>query len=452
MALKNFSLPMLLGSIAIGLLAAFLSVVYLKYQERLLIAKLKGPESEKIEVIVASVDLPKGAVLGGNNLAVRAVPVEYVQPNTVTPDGFESIDGKMLLQPMKKGRALLQNFVVDVSAKDFSDTIPEGHRAITFQVDELNAIGGHARPGNRIDIYTLLPASLKGRDVKDIDLENISNESISQLASSALNGANKVIIPVLQNVLVLATGERAYGEYEEKYSAQAQAARQQFQANTYTTLTIDVTPKQGALLAQAEEYGDIYTLLRNREDTKNAGFSEISPESLFSNAISMQTGGSMLVTAEGKLFDTSKMTKTKDGFYVTANGKVFTKDGKPLDGVTVTEDGSVVTSTGEVLTADDIVVNENGTVTRANGEAIAGVTAKTVTDTEVTPDIKVDLSKVNLVEFLAGGNSKDGVAIPGVLPVLGAEGSEFISGEANTEKTKPPGLIPPVLPVPRVSQ
>jgi len=434
MALKNISFPMLIGAIVIGLLAAFLSVVYLKYKERELEARLKGPDNVEIQIVVASEDLGRGTVLSPANLAVRPIPAEFVHPSAVTPDNFDVVEGRLLIQPLAKGRPLLMDFISGGTAKDFSDIIQPGRRAVTFQVDELNAIGGHARPGNRIDIYAMLPSALKGAGLAQ-DLGNI-REAVDRISEAQ----GKIVIPVLQDVTVLATGPSAHGEFEEKYS-RLSLTRATQQKDNFTTLTIDVSPQQAALLAQAEEFGDLYTLLRNRNDNSTAGFSELTPASLFENARRMKSSKIKI--------NTKGLKEIAPGIFETADGKIITADGKELVGMSVNEKGEIVTSTGEVLDPSNIVVKEDGTVTTASGETIAGVRAEALkigdngellsstgeviagVTAEVVSTLEEALdSKLTIVEFIAGGNSKDGVAVPGILPVIGDPANSITPGEA----------------------
>ncbi len=506
MAIKNISLPMLVGAVVIGIAAAFMSVVYLKYKERQLEAALKGPEVANIAVVVASADLAKGAILNGGNLAVREIPADLVHPTAITPDSFDAIEGKLLIQQLAKGRPLLREFVAGGSAKDFSDVISKGRRAVTIQVDELNSIGGHARPGNHIDIYALLPGALKLQGIQGL------GSNLAGAAKSALQAAaqGKLVVPVLQDVQVLATGDSTHGEYEEKYSYAA--LNRVNQQTSYTTVTLNLTPMQASLLAQAVEYGDLLTMLRNRGDRSMADFAEISPASLFSNAKRMkaeaarnkevkintdglkevapgvfETADGRVVTANGKELvgmsvnadgqlvtstgeivqpdnlvvnadgsvttadgkaiagvtaealtissngdvlgsdgkviagvsaNTKGMKEIAPGIFETADGKVVTADGKELVGMSVNADGKLVTSTGEVIDADNIIVGKDGSVMTADGKEIAGVTTRELINDALN---NVFDTVPSTIEFLAGGNSKGGVAIPSVLPVIGID-------------------------------
>ncbi|MFT5258478.1 MAG: pilus assembly protein CpaB [Saprospiraceae bacterium] len=354
--LLRSSLGIFIVAILIGLLAAGLASLYIKLKGDAYLASLKGVDEVETSVVVATADLQPGTIISGANMSVRSMPVDFVHANAVSPRQFSLMDGKVLIEPMSQGSTLLRSFVDKEFADDFSDTLEIGRRAITMQVDELNAIGGLARPGNRIDIFVLLPpGSTDPADQRDM------------------------VIPVLQDLLVLAAGQETYGEYREKVLQQGRRPE-----DSFSNITVDVSPKEGALLTQAIDKGLIITLLRNRDDRGVASFAQILPVDLVKNAQEMvkryQEGDKFIVTEDGIVMTADGrvmegMTVTKDGFLVDENGNIMTKDGIILEGVTLNENGEVVTADGTVLKESEIVVNKDGTIGISNTKTLIGVTA-----------------------------------------------------------------------------
>lgn len=353
------------GAVIFGVVAALLAGLYLKLRGDAYLDSLRGRDSQVVRVVVASSDLEPGTVVGPEFFQVRAIPYNLVSQGTVRPGNFDAIVGRVLVEPLARGAALHRLFVDDTYALSFSDTIDEGRRAMTIQVDELNSIGGLARPGDKIDVFVLLPP--QPGDVSE------------------------TVIPVLQSVRVLAAGQEASEDYKEKLMTGDGPPPQRF-----SNITIDVAPREGALVAQAVEKGDLITLLRNRNDLSPVGFTRVGLQDLIAQAESLRKE--------------PPMEELQGGFYRDADGNVRTADGQILEGVTVDENGNVVTASGEILRADEIEITADGLVlNKATGELVAGVSAS---EAPLAPGEPLR------VEFIVGGVSKDGVATVGELPVL----------------------------------
>lgn len=516
---KKNTTSLLVGAIIFGIIAALGSILYLKIKEKAIRDALLAKEEQMIQVVVARGDLPKGTQIGNNNMATRSLPKQYVYKASVRPAEFGLYKGRYLTESLGKGTPLLSTMVKAEFSKDFSDTIGDGRRAMTIQVDEINTISGFIRPGNFVDLFVKLNTDIgvdakqalaaRAASLKTLSSESLAKEAQTLLASLSQNSLPaKSIIPVLQRVRVLATGQTATGDFQEKY----RYAKQQ-NPFSYNNLTLDVSPRQAALLATARDSGDLLALLRNRKDNSGATFTKVTPGDLLSNATSiasknllrakansaddyceikkgdinikdgtvynkrgkvvdylvarpdgsvvardgrevMNTAGAItpgfgmnshgkmitdpnvvvkncimmtkdgqilsgrgltvdkngrLITKDGKVIDAGniRVTKdgklitadgtilddtnimvgkdgkvmtandmrvTKDGFIVDKDGNVYTKDGKLLKGVTLGADGKVRSADGTVLKADDIVVNADGSVTTKDGKPIAGVT------------------------------------------------------------------------------
>lgn len=213
---------LLLIALSVGGLAAMAARSYLTHQMQAIEATAKG---KTVTVIVAKHDVPKGAVLSADNMAVRPIPVEYAQSTALTPDDFERVDGQRLGYPVKSGEMILWGLMETQRAPTFSAHVAAGRRAMTVPVDEINSISGMLEPGDAIDL----------------------------LATIDRNG-KRTTFPVMQDVTVMATGQRSQDD------AKSGTARQ------YSTVTIDTSPDQARLLIAAREAGKLTALLRNPQD------------------------------------------------------------------------------------------------------------------------------------------------------------------------------------------
>lgn len=200
--------------------AAFLANNYLRAQVEEIEARGKG---ENVKLVVAKKDMPKGATLGPDSLAVRSVPKEWAHSNAVTPEQFERIDRGALAYPAKRGEPLLWSQLEGDKVPTFSARVGSGRRAVTVPVDEISSISGLVEPGDRIDIMVTVR-----RD------------------------ARQLAFILLQSVPVLATGTKV-----EQGTDGREGARR-----TFTTITLDVNAEQARQVIAAREIGKITALLR----------------------------------------------------------------------------------------------------------------------------------------------------------------------------------------------
>jgi pilus assembly protein CpaB len=368
---------LLLGAIGFGIAAAILSVLYLKSREAAIVRSLKGEEQQMVAVVVAKDDLGKGTKVGPGFFAVRNMPGTFVHPNAIPPSEIEKYYGRFLTENLTRGKPLLINFMNETFPVDFSDLVSAGRRAITIQVDEVQSIAGLTRPGNKIDIYVNIPTKVAGYKDKEGGLDippelqqaalqaasqaGVSGETVQALQAGAENlglGGEKpadVILPVLQDVRVLATGREAYDEHLDSLSYPQQRTELNF-----TSMTVDVTPEQAALLSMAEDKGDLIAVLRNRNDKNTAEFTGITPFDLYSNASAMQQQAMLRKAAAA-----AGATIDENGNWVASDGTVISKDN-----LVVGENGTVTTKGGQLLASNGVSMNANGEYVDANGNVI----------------------------------------------------------------------------------
>lgn len=360
---KAKSIKLLAIALGLGVLAALLAVLYLKAREADLRARLT-PDEQKVSVVVAARDLMKGTTLelDPKKFAVRPIPREYVHNDAITYSEFEQLQGKKLVENVGKGKPLLRSFLDDDFPRDFSDTIPLKRRAMTVQVDEVNSVTGFVRPGNHIDILVNLPAGTAGGD-----------------------SSTDMVVPVLENVEVLATGRESSEEYEEKMLL-LQGGVAARPVNNYTSITINVTPEQAALVETAQDKGDLLALLRNRQDTSGSGFSDVTPGDLLGNASKLARDAavreaSASVEKQGLVVGVDGLIRTKDGvvlkdqnLVIAEDGTIMTKDGVVLSGrgLTVNEKGELVTADGTVVKSDELQIAADGSVMTKDGKILSG--------------------------------------------------------------------------------
>jgi pilus assembly protein CpaB len=383
----------LIGAVVFGLVAAILSYLFLQSRAKAIEAELRGERDTLVDVVIAKQDLPKGLKITDQYFEIGQVPGKYVHPNALRPTNFFDYAGRFLATDMQAGKTLLDSFLVEDFPIDFSDLVSQGRRAITVTVDDVSSFSGLLRPGNRIDLYVNIPTNVTGftpGGAIPVSLPGPSAEAGAEAAAGAISAATAprdVILPVLQDVRVLATGREAYDETLDKLSYP-----QQRRSDNFTNIALDVTPEQAALISVAEDKGDLIAVLRNRNDRSSAEFTGVTPLDLVRNARRMQQAEAMrqAAAAMGATIDANGNLVTADGRVIPADqvvvgpdGSIRTKDGKLLApsealrkaaaaaGATIDENGNWVTADGKVIPADQIVVGPNGTVTTRDGKVLA---------------------------------------------------------------------------------
>lgn len=418
--------PLIAGAIGFGIVAALLAMLYLNAKEAQLKAKYEQDQASNVRVVVANQDLRKGQEITKNLFSARAVPSKFVHDDAILPSDIDRYIGRALVANLGRGKPLLKSFMDDDFPRDFSDVIKPGKRAMTITVDDINSIGGFLRPGNRIDIFVNIPFNASGftpelfNAAKEAGLLSLLPTDIltsipGELLDAANNAANPteligmlapddVIIPVLQNVTVLAAGR---DPYQETLDALRQPQRRT--ESTFSHITLEVDPQQAAMITLAEDKGEIVTLLRNRNDQTASEFTTVGSPDLFTNASSManaekerasRAAAAAGVDVNGNLVDANgnKLMSAKQlaaaGYSVNENGEIVDKDGnvvKPEDliiaadgtvmtkqqlaaaGLSVNESGQIIDKDGNVVNVNDVVVAADGTVMTKKQLAASGL-------------------------------------------------------------------------------
>lgn len=243
----NRTWMMLLAAIGLALLATFLTTRYLASREASIAAEVTARTQKggpRVAVAVPVRDMQVGMVLAENSVAAREVAADLIYPNAILADDFDKYKGQALIRSVLKGRPLLKTDLKPEVA-DFSGTLSDGIRAITVDIDELNAVAHMVQPGNRVDLMLAMQREEGGQTV----------------------------VPFMDRMKVLATGQRVVQESEEK----TPGARK---TSTYSTLTLEVTPSQAARLTLAQNIGKLRYVLRNEKDEGSVDFA-VNAQNIF---------------------------------------------------------------------------------------------------------------------------------------------------------------------------
>lgn len=211
-------------SLLVGGVGVFYSKQYIE-TEISAIKKTFEKTGEMVEVVVPSRPMVRGELVAKSDLTIREIPKEFVDSNSVTGTTFEQAVGQRIEFDIDRGRPMLWAHLEGGQTPTFSGKVPTGLRAMTIRVDEINSISGFLQPKDRIDLL------LTHGDKED-----------------------KQIVPLIQNLNVIATGVQTY------------IAKETSAKRSFTTITIQVTPKQAQKITLSQQVGKITATLRNPDD------------------------------------------------------------------------------------------------------------------------------------------------------------------------------------------
>jgi pilus assembly protein CpaB len=218
----------LLIALALGLMAGLIAWSAIKAREK----KVKD-RWQTVNVLCAKVDIPEGAELDAEMIAVKEIPTRFVTESFIKVDEESSLKqespvGQRVMVPLKAGDPILVSHFAAAREADFSTMINPKGRAVTIDVQEKNAVGLWVRPNDHVDVI----GSFR-------DPESQAQKTVT----------------LLQNVVVLATGRITantnYVPEEEK---------------KFQTVTLLVLPEEAEILTLAQEMGSLTLLLRNPDD------------------------------------------------------------------------------------------------------------------------------------------------------------------------------------------
>ncbi|HMI83539.1 MAG TPA: Flp pilus assembly protein CpaB [Polyangiaceae bacterium] len=210
--------------------------------------ELERSGGEPVQILIAKDGILRGKVVTEEMLAVRSVPVAYVEDRSVKAAERDKVLGLRIVNQVAANQAVMWSDFNDLSDEpsDLSSKVEPGFRAV--YVSGIREAQGSAliRPGDLVDV-------------------------ISTMAENSETRASKVSVVVLQKVVVLANGVRTSAEpllpdVDDKHAKSA--VRDQ-------GLTLALSLQQAQSLAVAGTRGFLSIALRSRDDERT--FANIAP-------------------------------------------------------------------------------------------------------------------------------------------------------------------------------
>jgi len=268
------------------------------------------------KVVVAKVTLPAQTLLTPDNVELRDVANDAIQPNAAT--ALAEVQNKALGVPVAAGEQILTHRLGDPTitiVKKLADLVPAGKRAMSVNFSEVLSAGGLIAPGDFVDVIAVFNKGTLGKDQAMI---------------------------LLQDVLVLAVAQTTSVDNLPRQGAPASSQAQQslpipsrggvaLPAPTPVsvpvapggtrTVTLAVDPEAAERLALAEDYGKLRYIVRPGTERNQ---SSIIPADLTTLASPIQVAAGQIIATE------IQPTNTKVGDTINIKITVRNTSDKPM--------------------------------------------------------------------------------------------------------------------------
>ncbi|MDD5155458.1 MAG: Flp pilus assembly protein CpaB [Candidatus Omnitrophica bacterium] len=239
----------LLISLVVASIALLIMNAYIGQQKQQMAEQAKRAileaQSNQAAVLVAKQDIPRGVEISPEMFDTAVVPRQFLQPQAIS--SLDRISGMITVAPISAGEQITLTKLTysKQSLGGLAEVTPVGKRAITISVDEIASLARMVKPGDYVDVIAYIP----------LPVQTSKGEQVTQEA----------MIPILQNVLVLAVGQQLGTVAEADNQSRGQGPKIE---NISPLVTIALDPTEASILAFLQEQSKIRLVLRSPADSK----------------------------------------------------------------------------------------------------------------------------------------------------------------------------------------
>jgi Flp pilus assembly protein CpaB len=266
------------------------------------------------KVLVAKVSLPASTVLTEDNVELRDVPTDAIQPNATL--SIAEVRGKALAVPVAAGEQILSHRLQNASEPDvkrFADLVPAGKRAMSVTFSEVLSAGGLITPGDYVDVIAVFNRNTLGKDQSMILLQDVLVLAVAQSTSADQ-------LPRQQGAGEAALASPNRGGPSVPLAQPTSVAVPVAPAQT-RTVTLAVDPEAAERLALAEDYGRLRYVIRPGGERNQ---SSVLPADLATLASPIQVAAGQIIATE------IGPTNTKVGGTIEVKVTVRNTSDKPM--------------------------------------------------------------------------------------------------------------------------
>jgi pilus assembly protein CpaB len=235
-------------SLVFALLAMLLVYFYVSERE----ASIKKTYGTEVTVVVATKDINEFTQITSDMLATKTVPSTFAMPRAEKLSINDILSsGSVAAAPIAAGEQLMPSkLLVKGAETGLASQVAITRRAISIQVDEVTGVTKLVKPGDRVDI-------------------------VSMVNYQGPTGQMQEVKTVMQDVNILSVGEVIQNQVpsvfeEDPLSGSRRAVNMRGNRN-FSTITVEVTPADAQKLILLAEMGSrLYLTLRNPVDREVA--------------------------------------------------------------------------------------------------------------------------------------------------------------------------------------
>jgi Flp pilus assembly protein CpaB len=320
--------PRLLLALALGAAAAAGVFMYVNaiQQQAQVTARTAAQQAAvasttRARVAVAKTSLSAGTALSADNVELRDLPTEAVQPNALST--LTDLTGKALTVPVAAGEQILSHRLGNPDQPDikkFADLVPAGKRAMSVTFTELSTAGGLIAPGDHVDVIGVFNKNTMGKDQSMLLLQDVLVLAVAQSTSAdqlpRQSGAASSQAATQGGASALLAHSGATVPIPQPTPASVPFAPAQTR-----TVTLAVDPEAAERLALAEDYGKLRYIVRPGNERNQ---SAVLPADLTTLSSPIQVAAGQIVATE------ISPTNTKVGDTLDISITVKNTSDKPL--------------------------------------------------------------------------------------------------------------------------
>lgn len=252
---------LLISGVVLAIIGVVMGKVYLD-QERAKIETQARIDAKKTQENLVEVLFAKSAIAEGSTIEVDNVDIKRLSRNQAAQDAVTSlgrVSGMTVTSPIAKGEMITLSKLSRQQSGDLAAATPPGKRAISINVDALASLGGMIKPQDYVDVIAMIPIAVPAAEGK----------TATQLA----------VVPLFQNVLVLAVGTQTIAPAAQRparYGSETPA-----KSEPASLITLALAPEEASLIAFVQEQGKIRLSLRSPVDAKLESVRPASWDTLF---------------------------------------------------------------------------------------------------------------------------------------------------------------------------
>jgi pilus assembly protein CpaB len=166
-----------------------------------------GPVQKVVPVVVAKGAIRAGSALKADDIAMGSVSGEAAPQGSFA--NANDLVGRVVNVPLVPGQAIMANFLAPPGSKPgLQAIVPNGMRAVTFEINETSGVAGFLLPGCHVDVVTTIQDPDSGGSIARTVVQNVEITAIGNPAPPPSSDSNAPA-PQIRSVTLLCTAKDA---------------------------------------------------------------------------------------------------------------------------------------------------------------------------------------------------------------------------------------------------